>query len=705
MAISSSASASAFSFTQANRPLQLETVLGPDVLILNGFTGEEGVSTPFAFTLELASTNAAIDPAAVVHTPVVISVYTPDNEKRVLHGLVRRFSQLGRTEAGIITYRAEVVPWLWFLSLSSDCRIFQGMNAIEIAQQVFKDLGYADYKISCLQTPPKREYCVQYRETHLDFVSRLFEEEGIFYFFEHSEQKHVLVLADNKSAVVAAGVSPAARWMSVGDGAWPSTDAVRNFESELVAGSKTVTMTDYDFVNPSLGLRRSVDGGGKEQKGEVYDYPAGATDPDGVERYIRLRLEAVESMLHVVRGESNCRGFQSGAKFDLEDHYRPDANQAYHLLRVRHRARIGSLAGGGGGEPTFSYSNEFEAIPSHITYRPPAVTPKPRVYGTQTAVVVGPGGEEIYVDKHARVKVQFHWDRVGKKDEGSSCWVRVSSAWAGKGWGAIEIPRIGQEVVVDFLEGDPDRPLITGRVYNGEQVPPYGLPANMTQSGMKSRSSKGGGDANFNEIRFEDKKGDEELFIHAEKDELHEVENDRTDKVGHDETRSVGNDQSVDVGHDQSVDVKNDQTIDVGGERGLTVAKDETVAIEGSRTETVGKDESITISGARTENVGKDETIDIKNNRTTTVGKVETLTVQDARSVDVAKDDKLTVGKKLIVVATDEISFTSGEASITLKSDGTITISGKDVSVNGSGAIKLTADSDISMKGQSVKQN
>jgi len=637
MAISSSASASVLSFTQANRPLQLETVLGPDVLILQGLSGEEGVSVPFSFNLDLASTQPGIKAEEVLRTPVVITIYTPEHESRVLHGLVRRFAQSGRTETGVITYRAEVVPWLWFLSLSTDCRIFQNMNAIQIAEQVFGDLGYTDFKNGCVQVPPTREYCVQYRETHLDFVSRLFEEEGIFYFFEHSEQKHVLTLADSNSPVVEAPLSKTARWMPVGDGSWPASDAVRNFERELSVGSKTVTMTDYDFGSPSLGLLRSVNGEHKEQHGEVYDYPAGATDPEGVERYAKLRLEEKESVLHIVRGESNCRGFQSGTKFALKDHYRGDANQAYHLLRVRHRARIGSLAGAGGSDPTFAYTNDFEAIPYSVKYRPPSVTPKPRVYGSQTAVVVGPAGEEIYVDKHSRVKVQFHWDRLGKKDENSSCWVRVSTAWAGKGYGQLTVPRIGQEVVVDFLEGDPDRPLITGRVYNAEQAPPCdpGGKGGVV-SGLRSKTHKGSG---YNEMTMDDTAGKEKITIHAQYDMSTTVE--------HDDTQHV---------------VTGNRKIDVD---------------TGTHTEKIKGDTTITIvSGAYK--------LDVQGNTHTHHVKGDVNETFDANQTT-------KVAHNIMIDGGDKITIMSGASSITLEKGGTITVQCKNLKMIGDVDIKASA--------------
>jgi type VI secretion system secreted protein VgrG len=295
--------------------------------------------------------------------------------------------------------------------------------------------------------------------------------------------------------------------------------------------------------------------------------------------------------------------------------------------------------------------------------------------------VVGKGGEEIWVDKHGRVKVQFFWDRKGKRDENSSCWVRVSSTWAGKNWGFVQIPRMGQEVIVDFLEGDPDQPIITGRVYNADQMPPYALPANQTQSGVKSRSSKGGTGENFNELQFEDKKGSEEVYIHAERNKRVVVEVDRTESVGHNEGISIGNNRTEKVG------------------------KNESITIGENRTENVGKDEGITIGANRNESVGKNESIEIGENRTESVGKNESVSVTESRTHKVGKDDSLEVGKNLVITVADSITIKTGDASITMKKNGDIQIKGNNLKLDGSGKIQIKAASDVNIKGSKVTNN
>ncbi|MGH7506311.1 MAG: type VI secretion system Vgr family protein, partial [Longimicrobiales bacterium] len=465
-------------FTQAGRPLRVTTELGEDGLLLSSFTGREAVSQPYVYALDLLSEDRQIDPARMLRSRVTLHVGLPGGGERQVHGIVRRFVRQERGEQ-LNAYHAEIVPWLWFLSLSHDCRIFQNVTVPEIIETVFGDLGYTDYENRCTGSYQKREYCVMYRESHLDFVSRLMEEEGIYYHFEHETRKHTLVLVD--APVNLKDVPGSADAHMAGQGA-PHEDLVVGLQEEHSVYIARVALKSNDYLQPSLTLYETVSGEspGKE---EVYDYPGKYTDTETGQRYARLRLGAAEALRHVVRGHGTMRSFIAGHKFDLQDHHILDANQTYVLLEVQHTGSVGDFIAGGGGGARAEYSNQFVALPYRIPYLPQPATGKPIVRGSQTALVVGPSGEEIHTDKHGRVKVQFHWDRQGKKDEKSSCWVRVSSGWAGKGWGAVSLPRIGQEVIIDFLEGDPDRPIITGRVYNAEQVPPYTLPGNQTQSG------------------------------------------------------------------------------------------------------------------------------------------------------------------------------------------------------------------------------
>src|SRR5271157_3010370 len=511
--------------------------------------------------------------------------------------------------------------------------------------------------------------------------------------------------------------------------------------------------TDYNFETPSTSLlttTSTVIELPDAPKFEIFDYPGEYVVKGDGQPVTKVRMEEEEAGYSTANGASQCPTFTPCGKFTLQGHEVAAENGDYMITSIRHAATEASYGSTANGA---TYNNVFTCIPASVIYRPPRATPKPMVQGVQTAVVTGPGGEEIYVDKYGRIKVQFFWDRKGKKDDKSSCWIRVAEHWAGKNWGFVCNPRLGQEVIVDFLEGDPDRPLITGRVYNAEQMPPYDLPGNMTQSGIRSRSSKGGSPANCNEIMFEDKKGSELVSIHAEKDQSISVEHDESHTVGHDRTKTIDHDETTHVKHDRTETVDNNETITIHGNRTETVDKDETITIHGNRTETVdknenitihggrtetvdkdenitisggrtenvskdesitigggrtenvSKDESITISGGRTENVSKDDSITIGGGRTESVSKEESVTVSGGRTVSIGKDDSLTVGKNLIITATDSITLQAGSATIVMKSSGEISINGKDIGVTGSGKVDVKASSDLTLKGSQVKAN
>ena len=568
--------------TQADRPYRVKTPLGDDALLLDSFQGDEAISQPFRFVLRLLSADAAVDLHGMLNKPVVLTLRCSDDSERHIHGNINRFTQLEYQDNGLFAYEAEVVPWLWFLSLFSDCRIFQNMTAQAIVEQVFSGRGFSDYRFDVQATLPTREYCVQYRETDLNFVSRLLEEEGIFYFFEHTVDKHTLVMADSKTSFAACPKQAVARY-SPATGALLEDDTVFTLLCQQRVHTGMVSINDYNFEQPNVSLLSSSSG---TQNGEIYDYPGKHGVKDDGDRYARIRLEEQEVRLQSVSGSSSCRGFQTGYKFTLTEHYRDDANQDYTLTSIHHDGRNTSYLAGAGDE--FSYSNRFEGIPASVDYRPPRLSRKPVVQGSQTALVVGKAGEEIWVDNYGRIKVQFYWDRQGVDNENSSCWIRVAQTWAGKNWGAIQIPRIGQEVVVDFLEGDPDRPIVIGSVYNADQMPPYTLPDEQTKSALKSMSSKGGG--GFNEIRFEDNAGSEQVFIHAEKDMDLRVKNDCKEWIGEDRHLIVTRDRMEKISGDSHSQVVGNRIAQIGGDRNLAVAGKEAIEITGQHSLTIKGD-------------------------------------------------------------------------------------------------------------------
>jgi type VI secretion system secreted protein VgrG len=673
--------------TQAQRGLSVTTALGQDVLLLLGFSGKESISRLFTYYLELASDTESIAPKEIIGQPVTWQVGRDDETPRYFNGVVSRFVAGGVDRRGLRTYRAEVVPWTWFLTRTTDCRIFQNQASPDIIKAIFHAFGFGDFEANLTGSYAQWEYCVQYRETAFNFISRLMEHEGIFYFFRHEPGKHTMVLADSTSAYQDVPESP----VKFAGAKMAAQNQILTWEHHFELRPGKWTRTDYNFETPSTHLQTTtttVIPLDVAKKYELFDYPGAYPTTSVGDPITKVRMEEQEAGYEVVTGTSQCGSFTTCGKFTLEGHDVAAENAAYAITAIQHSASEASYSSSAVGG---TYSNAFTCIPATVPFRPDRITPKPIVQGVQTAVVVGPSGEEIYVDKYGRVKVQFFWDRLGKNDENSSCWIRVAELWAGKNWGIVFHPRIGQEVVVDFLEGDPDRPLITGRVYNAEQMPPYTLPDNMTQSTIKTRSTKQGSTDNFNEIKFEDKKGSELLFIHAEKDQTIEVEHDESHWVGHDRTKTIDHDETTHVKHDRTETVDNNETITIKGNRTETVEKDESITIKGSRTETVEKDESITIQGKRTENVSKDESITISGGRTENVSKDESITIGGGRTVSVGKSDSLTVSQNLTVTANKSITFTTGSASITMKSSGEITISGSSISIQGNAKVQIQA--------------
>jgi type VI secretion system secreted protein VgrG len=599
------------SYSQLHRLLALDTPLGKDVLLLQSLTGHEGISCLFSYELNLlAYEHSSISFKDIVGQKVTITIQLPDGSPRYINGYVSRFRQ-GDTDDRMFThYRAEVVPWLWFLTRQADCRIFQNLTPPDIISQVFNLFGVKDFRTSLKATYPELDYCVQYRETSFNFVSRLMEEYGIFYYFDHTVQgKHTMVLADQSSALPVCSSSPVSYDTVVGGLDDPEAASDWHVEQELRTGKYTVT--DYNFTTPSTSLlanNPTVVSLSASQGLELFDYPGLYSTKDQGDTVAKLRMQEEEASHMVVSGSSNCRGLASGYMFQLKNHYRADQNDNYVITEVRHSASVGQTYTAA-GTAYETYSNHFTCIPSSVAYHPPRVTPKPFVQGPQTALVVGKVGEEIWVDKYGRVIVQFYWDRLGQKNENSSCWIRVSQPWAGGNWGSIWIPRIGQEVIVSFEEGDPDRPLITGRVYNAGQMPPYTLPDYQTRSTFMSRSSKGGGAANYNELRFEDKMGDEQIFINAEKDMDLRVEKDSREFIGANRHLIVTTNQQEQIQADKHLHVQGNHfekidgnmSLNVGGNQMESVTGNLSLSVTGNQSESVTGNVSLAVTGKKDE--------------------------------------------------------------------------------------------------------
>jgi type VI secretion system secreted protein VgrG len=550
-------------FKQLSRLAKITSPLGPEALLLKDMDGGEELGRLFNYELQLHSLDNAIDLNQLLGKPMCLSLQLDGGGERHFHGIVARCSQ-NVDQGQFASYQATLRPWLWLLTRTSDCRIFQNLTIPQIIKQVFRDLGFSDFEDALSRPYREWEYCVQYRETSFDFVSRLMEQEGIYYFFRHEQGRHVLVLADAYGAHTSAPGYASVPY-------YPKNDQQRerdhihdwHLAQEVQPGS--LELNDYDFQRPSarIDVRSAMPRPHTAGDYPLYDYPGTYVQSEDGEHYARTRIEALQTLHEQVELAGNARGLGSGHLFSLTGFSRQDQNREY--LIVGSRYSISQESGETGiGAASAQFESRLTCIDAQQSYRPLPNTHRPIVKGPQTALVVGPKGEEIWTDQFGRVKVHFYWDRHDQSNENSSCWIRVSQSWAGKNWGSMQIPRIGQEVIVSFLEGDPDRPIITGRVYNAEQTVPYDLPENATQSGMKSRSSKGGTPANFNEIRMEDKKGAEQLYIHAERNQDIVVEVDESHSVGHDRNKSIGHDETVTIGNNRLRIVKQEDILSVG---------------------------------------------------------------------------------------------------------------------------------------------
>jgi type VI secretion system secreted protein VgrG len=557
----------------ANIERYLFTLSGSnDELRVVSFGVTEGISQLFSIDLELAAENDELDFEKIVGQAGSLTLQQYEEEEpRYFHGIISRFEQ-GTSGLRFTTYNITLVPKIWYLMHRHNCRIFQKMSVRDIVQKILNELGVPgdEYRFVLKNDPPKREYCVQYRESEFDFISRLLEEEGIFYFFEHQDNKHILVMGNSSSAhlPIQGETNIIFHEPRPGQVADEAHIYSFNYTQEIISGK--VSLKDYNFKKPALNLKGEHTAQ-KNKDLEVYDYPGKFEEPERGKHLAKVRLEEYQTVKKVANGATTCTQFAAGFFFSMEKYPRDSFNKKYLITQHQVSGNQPQVLEETAGEGGTSFSSSFECIPFEVPYRPDIVTPKPVVEGSQTAFVVGPKGEEIYTNEHGQIKVQFHWDREGRMDENSSCWIRVSQLWAGRSWGAMYIPRIGQEVIVDFLEGDPDRPIITGRVYHGTNKPPYPLPAEKTKSTIKSNSSKGG--AGFNEIRLEDKKGKEQVFIHAEKDYDLRIKNDRREHIGKDQNLTVKENAKHLIEKNNNLTVKGNDTTQVTGHQSSEIKK------------------------------------------------------------------------------------------------------------------------------------
>src|SRR6516225_6033565 len=639
--------------TQLQRLMVLDTPLAPDVLLISSFTASEAMSNLFHYEIDMVAelskapgvkAKNLIGKKCTVHLSLNSDYLT--GPRRHFNGIVSRFTQ-SYADRRFVHYRAEVVPWLWLMTLSHDCRIFQDLSTLEIVKQLFDELKKAypalvAYRDATTKAYTKLDYCVQYRESSFNFVSRLLEQDGIFYFFEHDKDKHTLVLADAPSVHKPCPNQATVDYIPEGWNEFENPVTSLEVKNELRPGK--YTLRDFHMQMPSKTLEvlepTKFDVGNNGNL-EVYDYPGeyarrfnkkerqGEVESEAT-KLVKMRMEEEETPYEQIHAASLCRGFTPGFTFKLNGHFDRGVNAKYVLTSIEHVAvqspwYIAEETDKQTDEP---YHNTVTAIPDHVPFRPARKTRKPVVPGTQTAIVVGPSGQEIYTDEFSRIKVQFHWDRKGKRVDKSSCWIRVSQPWAGQGWGSVAVPRIGQEVVVDFLEGDPDQPIVMGKVYNQELMPPYLLPKQGMVSGLKSNSTPGGG--GYNEMSMDDTKGKEKITIHAQYD------------------------MGTTVEHDDSQTVHNNRTI----------------GVDGTHTETIKKDTTITVTEGKEVN---------------TVNQQIEVTSQTAH---------------IHLTASTQIKLEVGASKLLMKSDGSIELSGVNIAIDGSQKVRIhsmeiTSEADV----------
>ncbi|RQT20423.1 type VI secretion system tip protein TssI/VgrG [Burkholderia contaminans] len=732
-----------------NRVFTLDSPHG-DGLKFHTLDGSDELGRLFEFRIEALADSHSLSLKDMLGKPVTVRIEQQDLSTRYLNGIVARASLSGRRAERYYGYELIVRPWLWLATRRSDCRIFQNKTVPEIVQEVLSTYGFP-IENHLAESYVPRDYCVQYNETDAAFVSRLMEFEGIYFWFRHAEDTHTLMLGDAMSSHTVLPGYETIPYIARDRTAIADEEHIDGWLPAQAVSVGRHQTTDYDYTKPRADLSsQKVDPRGHDHDSFAsFEWPGGYRDDAPGAHYSRVRLEEQQAEHERASADTDVRGVAPGYLFTLEHCPRADQNREYLIVRCQYRFQENAYASDQGAEAVV-HQTMMLVQPSSLPYRSPRDTPRPRTNGPQTATVVGPPGEEIWTDQYGRVKLQFRWDRYGQSNQDSSCWVRVSSPWAGGGFGGVQIPRVGDEVVVDFLNGDPDEPIVTGRVYNGEKMPPWGLPGSATQSGLLSRSSPGGTTDHANAFRFEDKKGAEQLWMHAERNFDAETELDHSLSVGNNHTHTVGNDETMQVKNNRQRSVGQNETVNIGQNRVAQIGVDETHGVGGNRTRTVGKKETVTIASdreatiggshtesvthAKTETIGEGKTLNVGQmyqttsqdmktlvasahteeigTRTSTIANAHTHTVGGEHTVNVGANHTTNVQHQVTVNAGDQLSLVCGMSSIVMKRDGTITIQGVNVastgtnthSVNGK-TVTSSATAEHTVEGAVLKLN
>lgn len=670
--------------TQQNRSLNLTTVLGPEELLLASFVGDETMGELFSYQLKLISDDDSIEPQQLVGTPIGWSILRGDDSRRHWHGYVCELVKGDVHDSGRRDYRVQVVPWLWFLTRTTDCKIFQELTVPDIIEEVLGEFDFADYRTDFQLEHKEWEYCVQYRESDFTFLARLMEQEGITFFFRHEQDRHELVITDHKDTYYELPESEV-DLPSVTSGV-AIADHLTSWQRRYRFRSGKYTQRDYNFKTPSNDLttesKTIVELPGIEAF-ELYDYPGEYAETPAGNNDTKLRMEEQETRYEVVDATSLCKTFQAGGRFKVGQHMDSAESGAEVVITSIHHEGSESMSYETGAEYGVDYQNAFTCIPADCVFRTECKTAKPVIVGIQTAVVTGPAGEEIYCDEYGRVKVQFHWDRLGHFDDHSSCWIRTAHNVAGAQWGFMALPRIGQEVVISFLEGDPDRPLIVAGVYNADQMPHYSLPDEKTKTYIKTNSSKSG--EGFNEMMFEDLKDEERVFVHAQKNMDTRVLNDSKERILGNRHQIIGaknaGDQIERVHGDKNLHVKGKQIEHIEGDHQLMIGGGDGgnlhLVIDKDKLESVGGSKHLSVAADHLESIGGNHDTDVAENWQTNVG----MKIAQEAGMEI----HLKAGLKVVVESGLQLSLVGPGGFVDIGPAG-VTIQGMMVNINSGGA-------------------
>jgi type VI secretion system secreted protein VgrG len=691
---------------QHNRLLRLSfpNEDGPGaVLLANRLEVKEALSRDFRIVVEVLSDNENIELKDVLGRMVTVELVREDGTMRYFNGYVFEFRR-DYADGAFVYYDMVLGPWLSYLKLRRDNYLFHNRSMGDQTAEIFADYAVRSWELRVAGPDPEMTFACQYGESDYNYLHRRWEALGWYYWYEHTADGHKLILSDDSTA------------------APPIDGARKEIPFQREAGSKeddglgdwtpvrrlvpsSVVLSSFDFKKPKPAV---VDVPTLNVQGDVlavetYDYAGayGFAAVDQGEAQAKLRMEEIEATAKFFQGHGNDRTAQAGRSFELTGHFdATDGNDQNFVIVEAHHTASNNYQDADAAPA--HYANRLVCSRTRIPWRPSRGlnSVEPKIHGLQTAIVVGPAGDEIYTDEYGRVRIQFHWDREGQRDDQSSAWVRVATPWAGANFGMTSIPRVGTEVIVQFLDGNPDRPLVTGMVPNTDTMPPWPLPANKTQSGILSRSTPGGSYENANAIRFEDAKGKEQLWLHAEKDQLTEVENDEDKWVGNDRRKTVDRDETTHIKRNRAETVDNDETITVHNNRTERVDHNEKISIGDNRVEDVGNDETISIGGTRSVTIGgmKLETVTLAKALTiggayqTTVGAAMNTSVGLMQAEQVGLSKTVTVGQKITFTAGEEFRIEVGSSTFVMKKDGRIEITGKEIIIKGSKKVEIHGD-------------